>query len=183
MKCIVSASLSIVGALALSAHAPAALVGSYVVGSGSSASFVQIEFANANAYLYEVRYDGAMFGDDLFAIIAQAQPGFFSYVTQSFSFGDALFGIAIGGDANEGFGNPPAYLDYWHYWTREASELAWTESWTGFGDRAVTNGSWDGWVFNSNAAPATVPAPGTVVAIALSAAWTGTQRHRGSRRR
>lgn len=176
MKCIVSASLSVAGALALAPHASAALVGSYVVGTGSSASFVQIEFANANAYLYEVRYDGALFGDDLFAIIAQAQPGFFSYTTQSFSFGDALFGIAIGGDANEGFGTPPAYLDYWHYWTRGATGDAWTESFIGFGDRAVSNGSWDGWVFDSAAAPQAVPAPG---AIALGAmALLGMRRRR-----
>jgi hypothetical protein len=144
------------------AAAQADLVGSYAVGSGANASFVQFEFANTNAYLYEVRYDGALFGDDLFAIIAAAQPGFFSYQVQSFSFGDALFGVSIGADSNAGFGTPPAYLDYWHYWTKEPGDAAWTESFVGFSDRAVSNGSWDGWVFDSAAAPTAVPGPGTL---------------------
>jgi hypothetical protein len=88
------------------AAAQADLVGSYAVGSGANTSFVQFEFANTNAYLYEVRYDGALFGDDLFAIIAAAQPGFFSYQVQSFSFGDALFGVSIGADSNAGRRSP-----------------------------------------------------------------------------
>jgi hypothetical protein len=149
--------------------AQADLVGSYAVGSGANASFVQFEFANTNAYLYEVRYDGALFGDDLFAIIAAAQPGFFSYQVQSFSFGDALFGVSIGADSNAGFGTPPAYLDYWHYWTKEPGDAAWTESFVGFSDRAVSNGSWDGWVFESASAPMAVPGPGAIALLALVA--------------
>ena len=176
MKC----AASCLAVLAFSGSASADLVGSYTVGTGSSASFVQFQFTNLNTYLYEVRYDGALFGDDLFAIIASAQPGFFSYTTQQFSFGVALFGVSIGGDADSGFGNPPDYLDYWHYWTREGASAAWTESMIGFGDRAVSNGSWDGWVFNSSSAPAPIPAPGALALLALSGAWTGTRRRRGS---
>ena len=179
MKCAVC----FVAMMATAANAAADFAGSYVVGTGSSSSFVQFQFTNTNTYLYEVRYDGALFGDDLFAIIATAQPGYFSYTTEQFTFGVALLGVSIGADADSGFGNPPDYLDYWHYWTREAGETAWTESWVGFGDRAVSNGSWDGWVFNSAAAPAAIPAPGALALLALSGAWTGTRRHRGSPRR
>ncbi len=163
MKC----AFGFIASMAIAANAAADLTGSYIVGTGSSSSFVQFQFTNLNTYLYEVRYDGALFGDDLFAIIAASQPGYFSYTTQQFSFGVALFGVTIGADADSGFGNPPDYLDYWHYWTREGASAAWTESMIGFGDRAVSNGSWDGWVFDSAGAPSAVPAPGVVALLAL----------------
>ena len=159
---------SIASSVASLAHAD--LVGSWTVGSGANASYLQFEFTNSNTYLYEVRFDGSLRGNYLLAIVAAAQPGFFSYEVVSFSFGDALFGVAIGSDADEGFGTPPDYLDYWHYWTRESAQSAWTESMTGFADRVVANGSWDGWVFNSNAAPAAVPAPTPIALVAAAAA-------------
>ena len=96
--------------------------------------------------------------------IAAQKPSYFEVI--SFSFGDALFGISIGADADEGFGTPPDYLDYWHYWTREGAGQ-WSESFIGFGDRVVSDGSWDGWVFDSSAAPASVPAPGAVALLAF----------------
>ena len=167
---------SAIAASSLASVAHADLVGSWTVGSGASASFLQFEFTNSNTYLYEVRYDGSLRGDDLLAIVAAAQPGFFSYEVISFSFCDALFGIAIGSDADEGFGTPPDYLDYWHYWTRASSQSAWSASMTGFADRVVADGSWDGWVFNSNAAPSIVPAPATLVLVAAAA--TATRRRR-----
>ncbi len=158
---------SIVVSLFASAPAAAALVGSWTVGSGANSSFVQIEFGNGNAYLYDVRYDGAQTGRGLFDTIAAAQPGFFAFEVITFSFGDALFGISIGGDTNSGFGNPPLYLDYWHYWTRGAVADTWAESFIGFGDRTVSDGSWDGWVFNSATAPAAIPAPGAIALLAI----------------
>ena len=163
---VIAASASV---LAIGDLAQADLVGSYSVGSGASRSYLQFEFANSNTYLYEVRYDGVLRGDDLFAIVAAAQPSFFSYQVVSFSFGDALFGVTIGGDSNEGFGNPPSYLDYWHYWTREPAASTWTSAMIGFGDRVVSNGSWDGWVFNSDAPPAAVPTPAAGLALASGA--------------
>lgn len=178
MKCV-----AMLLACSACAGASAELVGSWSIGAGSSTSHLQFQFTNGNTYLYDISYDGAMSGAGLLAIVSASQPGFFGYTTEQYPFGIVLLGVSIGSDADIGFGTPPDYLDYWHYWTREASETAWTESWTGFGDRAVTDGSWDGWVFNSNAAPAAVPTPGAAVAIALSAAWTGMRRHRGSRRR
>ncbi len=161
-------------AIAACETASASLVGNYVVGSGTSASFVQFQFTNANTYLYEVRYDGAMTGKGLFAIIGSAQPGFFAYTYDTYSFGDFVTGITIGADSDSGYGTPPDYLDYWHYWTRTSVGDAWTESFVGFGDRTVSNGSWDGWVFNSAAAPAAVPGPGAIALLAM----TGMARRR-----
>jgi hypothetical protein len=170
---VVAASVSV---FAVGGLAHADLVGSYTVGSGASMSYLQFEFANSNTYLYEVRYDGALRGNDLFAIVAAAQPSFFSYQVVTFSFGDALFGVTIGTDTNEGFGNPPAYLDYWHYWTRESGASAWTSSMIGFGDRTVSNGSWDGWVFNSDAPPAAVPTPAAGLALIAGSLLTRRRR-------
>ena len=113
----------------------AGLVGSYTIGTGSQTSFVQFEFANQNTYLYSVRHDGNLRGSDLLAIMASGQPGFFSYQVVSFGFGDALFGVTVGADSNGGFGTPPDYLDYWHYWTRNGEAQAWATSMIGFGDR------------------------------------------------
>ena len=177
MKCIVSSIVSVAITLVVASHAQAALVGSYSVGNGSNASHLQFDFTNSNSYLYEVRYDGAMFGDDLFAIVAAAQPSFFSFVVTTYSFGDALTGVTIGNDTDAGFGTPPDYLDYWHYWTRDNSESAWTESWVGFTERAVSNGSSDGWVFNSAGAPSVVPAP-TVAALFLLTPLARRRRRR-----
>lgn len=167
MKCIVGLSACCLVPFACSLSAHADFVASYTVGSGANTSFLEFQFTNSNTYLYEVRYDGALRGNDLFAIAAAAQPGYFSYTTEQFSFGLALFGVSIGSDSDTGFGNPPDYLDYWHYWTRESGGDAWTESWIGFADRSVSNGSWDGWVFNSAGTPAAVPAPGAVAIAAL----------------
>ena len=165
MKCV--NSLMIVSTIAFSATVSHAdIVDSFVVGSGASSSYLQFQFANNNTYLYEVRYDGAVFGDDLITIIAAAQPSYFAYQTISYSFGDAIVGISIGSDSNEGFGTPPEYLDYWHYWTRDDALAAWSESWVGFADRAHSNGMQDGWVFGSNSAPASVPTPSACVVIA-----------------
>jgi hypothetical protein len=167
---------SLAGFLATPSIASAEFVGSYTVGTGSSTSRLQFDFTNGNTYLYDVRYDGSLRGDDLFAIVAEAQPGFFSYQIVSFSFGDALFAVTIGADSDAGFGTPPLYLDYWHYWTRSSDQSAWASSNVGFADRIVSDGSWDGWVFNSNSAPAALPAPAAGVLIVGAAAVAKRRR-------
>lgn len=170
--------VAVFGIGAVSCSAAGGLVESFVVGSGAQSSHVQIQFSNGNTYLYEVRYDVAGTGRGLFETIASAQSGYFSFETIDFSFGTALFGIAIGSDANAGFGTPPEYLDYWHYWTREPNSATWSESWIGFGARSVSNGSWDGWVFDSASEPAPVPAPAAGILLALVPAAASRRRRR-----
>ncbi len=176
-----AASIGNALALVVAATASGGIVGSYAVGSGTQVSTVQFDFVTlgtneTNTYIYEVAHGEGLFGDDLFAIIAEAQPSFFSHEVITFSFGDALFSVGIGSDFASGFGTAPDYLDYWHYWTRESAGEAWSESWVGFSDRAVTNGSWDGWVFNLWGAPAAVPAPGALGLFALSALGRSRRR-------
>jgi hypothetical protein len=92
-------------------------------------------------------------GRDLFDIISEAQPDFFQAAIESYPFGDFLVGVTIGEDHDEGYGTPPEYLDYWHYWTIDDGSENWTESMIGFSDRVIHDGSRDGWVFNSGIAP------------------------------
>jgi hypothetical protein len=157
-------------------QASAGLVASFEIGSGSSSSTLQFDFENGNTYVYTVFWEGATTGRDLFDIAAAAQPGFFVSDIVTFSFGDALFGQSIGTDSNAGFGTPPQFLDYWHYWVRDDIDDAWQSAMTGFADRLVIDGSWDGWVFGSDAPPSAIPAPG---AIAFAAVILYRARRRG----
>ena len=162
--------------VAVPAHA--SLVSTWEVGNGSQVSNLQFDFQNGNSYLYIVHWDGLTTGRDLFDIVGAAQPGFFVSDIVTFPFGDALYGQAIGSDGNAGFGTPPDFFDFWHYWTRPTVSVAWESSFVGFGDRVVSAGSWDGWVFGGDAPPATVPAPGAVAAIVVGVASNRRRRRR-----
>ncbi|MFO0828127.1 MAG: hypothetical protein U0572_08250 [Phycisphaerales bacterium] len=168
-------ALACIAALGAVGSAGAGLVGAFDVGDGASASSVQFDFADGNSYLFVVHWDGVQTGRSLFDIIDAAQPLPFSFETVTFPFGEALYAVGAGRDFNEGFGTPPEFLDYWHYWTRPSSAVAWDYAPTGFADRVVADGSWDGWVFGSDNAPSAIPTPAAVAAIVLGL--------RGSRRR
>ena len=163
----------IAGAMSFSVtHAD--VVDSFEIGSGASTSTFLFQFTNGNQYLYEVSYDEPMSGQDVVEFIMNEQAGYFVADIVSYSFGDVLNGLGIGDDFDEGFGTPPDYLDYWHYWTKDDVVDEWESSFVGFGDRTVTDGSWDGWVFNSNDAP--VPAGASL--ITLSCLATTRRRRR-----
>lgn len=176
MSSIASSLGATAAALLLAAAAHAGLVASYELGAGASTSSLQFDFENGNSYLYTIHWDGPTTGRDLFDIVGAAQPGFFAADIVTFPFGDALYGLAIGADANAGFGTPPAYLDYWHYWLRDGAADAWRSAMVGFADRLVADGSWDGWVFGGDGAPASVPAPSALAALAVAA--LGRRRRR-----
>ena len=162
----------IAGAMSVSlSHAD--VVESFEIGSGASTSSFLFQFTNGNQYLYEVSYDEPMSGQDAVEFIMNEQAGYFVADIVTYSFGDVLNGLEIGGDFDEGFGNPPDYLDYWHYWTKDDVMDQWESSFVGFSDRTITDGSWDGWVFNSNDAP--VPAGASLITLSCLAA---TRRRR-----
>lgn len=131
----------------------AELVDTFDIGEGEFTSTALFQFGNEHQYLYTVHYDGAPTGRDLFDVFGEAQPGFFESVIKSYEFGDFLLGLSIGDDSDEGFGTPPDYFDYWHYWTVELDSGEWGLSMIGFSDRVLSDGSSDGWVFDSNDAP------------------------------
>jgi hypothetical protein len=170
-----SALVVMLSASLFAGRADGGLVASFEVGTGSSISQLQFDFENGNSYLYVVHWEGTTTGRDLLDIVSEAQPGYFVAEIASFSFGDVLFSQKIGADLNAGFGTPPDFYDFWHYWTRESAAATWESSLVGFGDRVMTDGCWDGWVFGNHDAPATVPAAGGMVIFATML--------RGSRRR
>ena len=139
------------------------IVSEFDLGTGANTSKVLFQFTNQNQYLYTIRYDDEMTGRTVFDFISAEQPDYFTPDIQTFSFGDALFGLAIGDDQDAGFGTAPEYLDYWHYWTGESDSTDWDFSMIGFSDRVLSDGSMDGWVFNSNDAP--IPAPAAITAV------------------
>lgn len=160
-------SLSVV---LFASSADAGLVATFDVGVGSQASNLQFDFTNGNSYLYIVRWDGATTGRDLFDIVAAAQPVFFAFETQTFPFGEALFAVTIGADFDAGFGTPPDFLDYWHYWVRDDARADWGYAQSGFAERLVTEGSWDGWVFGSEGPPSPIPAPAAIALLVIALA-------------
>ena len=131
----------------------AELIDTFEVGEGEFKSFMLFQFGNEHQYLYEVSYSGTKTGRDLFDVVSLAQPDFFEATIESYSFGDFLVGVTIGEDHDEGYGTAPEYLDYWHYWTIDDGSDNWGSSMIGFSDRIVHDGSYDGWVFDSNSAP------------------------------
>jgi MYXO-CTERM domain-containing protein len=139
-------------------------VETFEIGDGALRSSILFQFTNANQYLYNINYNDELTGRTAFDFILAEQPDYFAPNIDTFSFGDVLVGLSIGTDSDAGFGTPPDYLDYWHYWTKNDNPAAWDASMIGFSDRALTNGSWDGWVFNSNDAP--IPAPAGIAILA-----------------
>ena len=135
------------------ASSQADVIETFELGTGGSMSSFVFQFTNGNQYEYELSYDEPMSGQSAVEFIMNEQSGYFIADIVSYSFGDALNGLVIGDDSDEGFGSPPDYLDYWHYWTKEDVTESWESSFVGFGDRMISDGSWDGWVFNSNDAP------------------------------
>ena len=148
------------------AHAD--VIDTFEVGAGESTSSLLFQFTNGNQYLYQVSYSGSITGREAFDVISDAQPDFFIPTITEYTFGDSLTGLEIGSDSDSGFGTPPDYLDYWHYWIRDTDLQTWEFASIGFSDRDLSDGSWDGWVFGSDLEP--VPGSGTILAmIGLSA--------------
>lgn len=154
------------------------LAGRWDVGAGSSTAMIQFDFLSGNSYVVDLFFEGSMSGQEALELIAadSTDAGFaFDYDVISYSFGDFLVEIELDSDADYGDGSTPPYVDYWHYWTSDASG-GWEESMIGFGDRILTDGAADAWVFGTADAPATIPAPATL-AILLPA-LAGRRRRR-----
>ena len=166
ITCSVSALFSTVS------HAD--VIETFEIGTGNSTSSFVFQFTNGNQYMYQINYDESMSGQSAVEFIMEEQMDYFVADIVSYSFGDALNGLNIGDDFDAGFGTAPEYLDYWHYWTKEDQTENWESSFVGFGDRMITDGSWDGWVFNSNDAP--VPAGASLITLSCVGAMRRRRR-------
>ena len=169
-------SAAAIAALGLSVpHAFAGIVASYDVGAGLYASTIQVDFENGNGYLFTLRWTEPTNGFQALQQAIAAVPGA-SLQFQSFSFGAFVTGIGVGADFQYGEGDLWPVENYWHYWT--AVNGQWELAMFGAGDRALTDGSKDAWVFGSSAAPQAVPAPGALAPIAVACVGHRLRRRR-----
>jgi hypothetical protein len=148
-------------------RASAAIVQTYEVGQGGTTSSIQVDFGNGNGYLFTVRFDGSLTGLGALQLMAAEVPGF-TLELESFPWGELVAGMGVGTDYDFGTGDLWPVENYWHYWVQnDAWEWVWSPE--GAGDRQLSQGSFDAWVFGSAAAPQPIPAAPTFAAIAAAA--------------
>jgi hypothetical protein len=154
------------GAVALLSSTPAfaALISSHTIGSGLKSATLQFDFESGNAHLVTLRWNGDLNGFQALQMVA-AQVNGAQLDYQSFSFGNFVTGIGIGGDYQYGEGDLWPVENYWHYWNAEGTG-AWSESMVGADARMLSDGSRDAWGFGSNALPQAVPGPGVLGLLA-----------------
>lgn len=154
------------GAIVLSATSSAfgGLISSQSIGSGVKSATLQFDFENGNAHLVTLRWNGDLNGFQALQMVA-AQVNGAQLDYQSFSFGNFVTGIGIGGDYHYGEGDLWPVENYWHYWNAEGTGT-WTESMVGADARMLSDGSRDAWGFGSNALPQAVPGPGVLGLLA-----------------
>jgi hypothetical protein len=133
------------------AQTAAAQVVEATAGSGPELATVAIEFEDGAEFLFEVLFEESAppSGLDAMLILESELPSF-SLVLVDFGFGLLIDGIAYDGHSNEGFGGGERY---WHYWTRPDALAPWAFSAIGAGDRLLSDGTWDGWVYGSALPP------------------------------
>jgi len=166
------------GALALFAWASPALSIPVEarVGDGPDTASVMVEFGDGAEFLFEVDFDFETTGLALLETL-DAELADFSVATQVFDFGTLVDGIAYDGHSDQGFGGGE---NFWHYWTRDAADVAWGFALVGTRDRIVSEGFWDGWVYGNAQVPAPEPGTGVLLALGLAGLLLRAQRDRGA---
>jgi hypothetical protein len=113
------------------------------VGNGSNTSSIVVDFG-PQSYDFQVHYDGSITGEQALQLLNDDSA--FRLTAEHFSFGDFVTGLDYGGYVDVGDGSNGN--DFWDYYT-SASGSSWSASGIGAGTRLLTNGSWDGWVWNA----------------------------------
>ena len=110
------------------------------VGSGASTSHIVLDFG-PQSFQFDVHYDGSITGLEALELIEDSS--IFRLETQSFSFGELVSGMDYGGFKFAGVGTGGD--DFWSYYVGDGE--SWSFSGQGAGDRVLSNGSYDGWVW------------------------------------
>jgi len=137
------------------------------VGSGSNSAVFVVEYndsANPHSFAWGYRWDGSATGYDMLQAIDAADTSL-NISVFTFSFGPYFDSSTY--DANHDGTVDHSGLSssgWWAYYTKNAEGDAWASSWVGMGDRALVNGSWDGWSFSTDMSTWTSTAPNTPVA-------------------
>ncbi len=155
------------------------LIVSGSAGSGSSTSYLVVDFG-PDSYAFVYYYDGSKTGFDMLQDLAAAVPGF-QFTYSDFGAG-AIFvnTFAYGPYPSTGGGTT-----WWSYWLSDNGS-DWSFAPVGAGGRTLSDGSWDGWSFVpsfNDPAPKPdvplVPEPATVTVLAtLGAGWLAASRRR-----
>ncbi len=175
--------LTLLGAAA--AVAPAAYAGliASVTEGPANAPYsynLTIEFGNSDYYNFVLRSSQASYtGLDFINTVAllSSGPTTITLSQVNSAYGYYLNAITIGGDTNSGFVNN----SYWAYWNGIATNpVQWTYASVGEGDRTITPGQADGWVYSDGShqpqAVAFVPEPATWMLLGLGAALLAAGR-------
>lgn len=179
---LVSGLAALVVTCVMTARAPAGVeyVDPVVAGEGFNFAYVQVEFFEGDAYLFEVHFSDAPSGFGLLEILANDPRIGFDLEYTAFPFGNFVTGLGFDGLFESGDGSNGN--DFWHYWVRDDQSDDWMAPPFGPDDRVVSHGTWDGWVFGRSDEPTPllpVPAPG---AAALFAVVAVIGSNRGRRR-
>ncbi|MBX3355793.1 MAG: hypothetical protein KF724_08850 [Phycisphaeraceae bacterium] len=154
----------------------AEIVTTLTAGEGANLSTIQIDFSNGNGYVIEYRWDGAATGFSALVSLQTLLPEF-TLVYEDTAFGPLVNGLGVLGDYEFGTGDLwPEVENYWHYWLKDSGDWSWAP--IGAGARQLFNGSFDGWVFGSPAAPQPIPSPAGVVVGVL--VMCGLRRRRNT---
>lgn len=149
--------------------AMAAVAQAYIIqaGSGDKSAFVEIEFKDGAAYLFEVFFDGTVTGWDLLETLDNET----DLIVDATGYGGSMFidGFTYDGHSNIGYGGGE---DWWHYWIRNDGGSAWQMSPVGCSGRTVDDGCWDGWTYGFADPPAAIPEPATAAMLLCGLAGT-----------
>jgi hypothetical protein len=139
-------------------------------GSGSQSAYVQIEFFEGDAYLFEVFFDGGgVTTFDLLLTLEQDIGLTLEYIDFA---GFGPFVTALGWDGHFNSGDGSGGHDFWHSYVRDSQAAAWDFAQVGVDGRVVFDGSWDAFIFGRDDLPielVPVPAPPAAAALALLA--------------
>lgn len=164
------------------------------VGNGSNTAVFVIDYndgINPHSFAWGYRWDGSATGYDMLQAIDAADTSLnISVILYSFGpfFSSSTYDADHDGTIDHA-GLPSN--GWWAYYTKNAEGDAWAMSWVGMGDRALVNGSWDGWSFSTDmtnwsstaptepvAATQAVPEPASLAALGLGAAALLARRRR-----
>lgn len=138
------------------------------VGSGLMSSFVQVDFFEGDAFLFEVFYsEGGTTGMDLLLTLDSELGD--EFTLEFLGSEDSAFITGLGYDDFLDQGKGLEGDDWWRYWIRDDGDDLWAMAGFGPSSREVSQGSWDGWVFGRDDAPVAmkiVPAPPATLALA-----------------
>jgi hypothetical protein len=134
------------------------------VGSGTNTATVYVGFKDGAMYEFDVSFDapaGETFtGLDLIDLVGDETP-----LSIAYGYGGGYVdGMSYEDHGNSGYGGGD---DWWHYWVAEEGDTGWTAPGYGAGDRVVSDGSMDGWIYGSAHTPPAIPEPATMALLAV----------------